>query len=109
MVIADHIGRRQEGDLERDLRDNYAETVIVISHEQTGLGHDAIRRTAAVLDSEVDAPSYQIVQLETFGRIAYLRWKARGARGSVDDGVDTFVVEAGKITAQTIHYTVLHQ
>jgi hypothetical protein len=34
-----------------------------------------------------------------------LRWSARTDEEPVPDGADTFVVRAGKIVAQTIHYS----
>jgi hypothetical protein len=41
------------------------------------------------------------------GRFALLEWTGTSRIPSVTDGVDSFVIEHGKIVAQTIHYTVI--
>ena len=40
------------------------------------------------------------------GRIALLEWTVESGPFRIPDGADSYVIEAGKITAQTIHYTV---
>jgi hypothetical protein len=40
------------------------------------------------------------------GRIAFLEWTVETGPFRVPDGADSFVIEDGKIQAQTIHYTV---
>ncbi len=39
-------------------------------------------------------------------RVALLEWTYEDAHVRVRDGVDSYLVEDGKIVAQTIHYTV---
>lgn len=100
--------RRQAAvaDLDGDLEQNYAPDVVVFSREGVRVGHPAIRETAAILATYVDAEHYEIVQLDRHGPMAYLRWRAHGEAGVAHDGVDTFVVEEGMIVAQTIHYSI---
>lgn len=42
----------------------------------------------------------------SLGRFAFLEWTATETGAKVEDGADSFVIEDGKIVAQTIHYTV---
>jgi hypothetical protein len=84
-VIQDHLDRRRRGDLDGDLYANYAEDVI--------------------LSQYVDDDEYEILQLTTADYIGYIRWEGTtGHRPEPHDGTDTFAVEDGRISAQTIHY-----
>jgi hypothetical protein len=38
--------------------------------------------------------------------VLYLEWKARSAERRVDDGVDTFIFDDGRIRVQTVRYSV---
>jgi hypothetical protein len=40
------------------------------------------------------------------GRMAFLEWAYEDADVRVRDGADSYLIEEGKIVAQTIHYTV---
>jgi len=40
------------------------------------------------------------------GRIAFLEWAYEDENVRVRDGADSYLIENGKIVAQTIHYTV---
>lgn len=104
-VIQDHLDRRRRGDLDGDLYANYADEVILISHEGVKRGHDGVRQLAEILSQYVDNDEYEILQLTTADNIGYIRWEGRsGSRPEPHDGTDTFVVEDGRIIAQTIHY-----
>jgi hypothetical protein len=43
------------------------------------------------------------------GRMAFLEWAYEDASVRVRDGADSYLIEDGKIVAQTIHYTVEQQ
>jgi hypothetical protein len=43
------------------------------------------------------------------GRMALLEWAYEDAHVRVVDGADSYLIEDGKIVAQTIHYTVAHK
>jgi len=40
------------------------------------------------------------------GRVGFLEWTYEDSTVCVRDGVDSYLIEEGKIVAQTIHYTL---
>lgn len=104
-VIDDHISCRQRGDLEADIRRNYAEDVVMLTSHGPDKGHDAVRRFGAILRKHVPG-DYEIVAEETDGRFGFIAWRAREPGKSVEDGADSFVVENGRIVFQSIHYSL---
>ena len=104
-VIDDHLQRRREGDLDRDLADNYAEDVVLLSYEGVHHGHEGVRKLASILDSYVNAADYNYDDVVVQAEYALLRWSATGDDTVVHDGVDSFVVRNNRIVAQTIHYS----
>jgi SnoaL-like domain len=104
-VIEDHLRRRSEGDLDRDLTANYANEVVLLSYEGVHRGHDGVRKLAGILDSYVRAAGYNYDDVVVEGDYALLRWSAEGDGVVVHDGVDSFVIRDGRIVVQTIHYS----
>jgi hypothetical protein len=39
--------------------------------------------------------------------VALLEWRAEGRTSAIRDGVDTYLIERGRIVAQTLHYAVV--
>jgi hypothetical protein len=39
-------------------------------------------------------------------RMGMLEWTAASERGAIHDGVDTYLIEGGRIRVQTIHYSI---
>ena len=103
-VIEHHLASRREGDLDRDLRENYADDVVLLSYEGVHRGHSGVRALAEILATYVDAGDYGSDGLVIDSDYALLRWSATGDRYIVHDGIDSFVVRDGRIVAQTIHY-----
>lgn len=106
-VLQDHIRLRQQGDLEEDLRRNYAEDVLVLSGRRIFHGHDGVRESAALLAEAVDPESYRFRTLVIGDRMGFAEWTARGEDVLIRDGVDSYLVEDGRIKAQTIYYTAV--
>ena len=104
-VIEHHLRCRREGDLDKDLRDNYADDVVLLSSEGVHRGHDGVRTLARVLDSYVSPSDYRYNGVVIEGAYALLRWSADGADVAVVDGVDSFVIRDDRIVVQTIHYS----
>lgn len=104
-VIEHHLRCRREGDLERDLRENYAEDVVLLSSEGVHRGPEGVRKLAGILESYVSAADYRYDDVVVDGEYALLRWSATGDDVVVHDGVDSFTVRDGRIVAQTIHYS----
>lgn len=56
--------------------------------------------------SSFEYPSFEYTYKAIEGRIGFLEWTYEDANVRVKDGADSYLIEGGKIVAQTIHYTV---
>ena len=108
-VFEDHLAKRLAGDVEGDIRDNYAKDVIFLTGTGAFEGHDGVKKSAAELDAYVGNIPYEYNHTLIKDKYAFLEWTAKGKNKEVLDGADSFVIEDGKIVLQTIHYTVTHQ
>ena len=93
--------------LEEDLARNVSEDIVVLMNRGEFRGHDGVRQLARVLSQELPehrAFGYTYVAAEE--RIALLEWTYEDDQVRVADGVDSYLIESGKIVGQTIHYTV---
>jgi hypothetical protein len=50
--------------------------------------------------------AFQYTYRSVEGRMAFLEWTYEDGVSRVRDGADSYLIENGKIVAQTIHYTV---
>jgi hypothetical protein len=103
-VLDDHLERRVAGDLETDLRRNYAGDVILLTCNSEYVGHGGIRASAARLREQLPDVRYEFVAKKVHGPYALLVWRADSHRFQAIEGSDTFVIRDGKIKLQTIHY-----
>lgn len=114
-VLEDHLGLAQgwteagqfQRSLEEDLQRNNAEDIVVIMARGIFRGHDGVRYLANALAEELPerrAFNYTFVAAE--GRMGFLEWTYEDNHVRVRDGVDSYLIEDGKIVIQTIHYTV---
>ena len=113
-VLDDHltIANRWEGGsfeeiLAEDLRRNVGEDIVILIRQGVFRGHDGVRELAELLAEELPqhrAFRYDHVAAE--GRVALLEWSYEDDQVRVPDGVDSYLIEDGKIVGQTIHYTV---
>lgn len=108
-VLRDHLRRRCRGDLDGDLAANYGSDVVLVSDEGVHRGHDGVRALAAVLRTHVPSGEHMYEPLISAGDVGVLRWTAEAGGTEVHEGVETYVVRAGVITAQTIHRSVRHR
>ncbi|PSL57377.1 hypothetical protein B0I31_102355 [Saccharothrix carnea] len=76
-VLEDHLHCRRVGDLEGDLRRNYANHVATLSAEGVHHGHDAVRWLAGVLRSYLPSGNYHYHSLLVDGEVGMLRWSGR--------------------------------
>jgi hypothetical protein len=115
-VLDDHLNIAQkwegrdvdlESILEDDLRRNAAEDVVVLMNRGTFHGHAGVIELAMMLAEELpDHAAFQYTYTSVEGRMALLEWAYEDSKVRVRDGVDSYLIEDGKIVAQTIHYTV---
>lgn len=105
-VFNDHLQLRAAGDLETDLRRNYAEDVVVLCSSGVLHGLDGMRKSAGRLDEQLPDAEFSYVTREVYGEYAFLEWQATSDLATVEDGADSFVIRDGLIRMQTIHYTL---
>ncbi len=106
-VLDDHLRLAAENDLEADLQRNVAEDIVLLTPRGVFRGHPGVRELARQLLEEVPSGRWRYVQCLAEGRMAFLEWTVDSGEFRVPDGVDSFLIEDGKIQAQTIHYTVV--
>jgi SnoaL-like protein len=105
-VFDDHLRLAEEGDFERDLARNVAEDIVALTPRGIFRGHAGVRELAGQLMAEIPNGEWRYGTRLVEGRIAFLEWTVETGPFRVPDGADSFVIEDGKIQAQTIHYTV---
>ncbi len=112
-VLDDHLGLANEWtegterSLEEDLRRNVADDIVVLLNRGIFRGHDGVRELARMLAQELpEHRAFEYNHVSAEGCIGLLEWGYEDGQVRVRDGVDSYVVEGGRIVAQTIHYTV---
>jgi hypothetical protein len=114
-VLDDHLNIAQrwstdtpfEELLDDDLRRNVAEDIVIIMNRGVYHGHAGARELAHALAEELpEHRAFDYTFMAAEGRVGLLEWAYEDARVRVRDGVDSYVIEGGKIVAQTIHYTL---
>ena len=90
-----------------DLRRNVAEDIVVLINRGTFHGHEGVRELAMALAEELpEHRAFEYTYVAAEGRMAMLEWTYEDSTVRVRDGVDSYLIEGGKIVAQTIHYTL---
>ena len=113
-VLDDHleiankwVGEPFDRILDEDLRRNVAEDIVVLINRGVFRGHDGVRQLAWMLAEELpEHGEFQYTHVAAEERIAFLEWAYEDEHVRVRDGADSYLIEHGKIVAQTIHYTV---
>jgi hypothetical protein len=109
--VHEGVERVTEEDIERaveeDMRRNVSEDIVVLINRGTFRGYEGVRRLARMLVEELpEHNSFEYTYKAVEGRIGFLEWSYEDANVRVKDGADSYLIEDGKIVAQTIHYTV---
>lgn len=105
-VLDDHLWQSKHGTLDEDLQRNYALDVIILSGRGVLRGHDGLRELTRQLQQELPDAQFEYHRVLVEGHVGFLEWTGRGGERRALDGADSYVIHAGKIVAQTIHYTV---
>lgn len=105
-VFDDHLGLAAEHRFEEDIERNVAPDCVILERRGIFHGRQGARELARLLEDELPEAPYVYTNRLVEGRFAFLEWTAEAAHTRVRDGADSFVIEAGWIVAQTIHYTV---
>jgi len=101
-VLEHHLKAFDQGDLNGVLSD-YAPGVVVFTRDGTFKGVDAIRPLFETLFAEFAKPgaTFSMKQQLVDGDYAYILWTAETADNVYELATDTFVVQQGKIVAQS--------
>jgi hypothetical protein len=94
-VLDDHLRRAKEGDLDGDVRANYAEDVVLIDREKVRHGHDGVLDAAGQLAGELPDASFEYVMTAVEGEIAI----SSGPRRPVAPGSSTARTPSSSATA----------
>jgi hypothetical protein len=114
-VLDDHLNLAEnwggEGGFERileeDIRRNVSEEIVILINRGTFHGHEGVRQLAYMLGEELpEHRSFEYTYRAVEGRMAFLEWAYEDEDVRVRDGADSYLIENGKIVAQTIHYKV---
>jgi len=117
-VLDDHLNIAQnwgaEEDIERvveeDMRRNVSEDIVVLINRGVFRGHEGVMQLAQMLGEELpEHNAFEYTFRAAEGKIAMLEWAYEDTTVRVRDGVDSYLIEGGKIVAQTIHYTLEQQ
>jgi hypothetical protein len=105
-VLEDHLHCRKRGDVEGDLKRNFSEDVVILTSRGKFFGHNNVRHLNKLLHEAMQTENYEFPVKLVEGPYAFVQWRARQPGESVEDGADSFIIENGKITMQTIHYMI---
>jgi hypothetical protein len=105
-VFNDHIKKRLEGRLEEDIKQNYAENVVLLTCMGTYRGHDGLRESNKILEESLPKAKIEYTNQLVDGEFAFLEWRGTNGEHEVPEGADSFVIRDGKIRWQAIHYKI---
>ncbi|MEU1889577.1 nuclear transport factor 2 family protein [Streptomyces pristinaespiralis] len=105
-VFEDHLRISVEGTVEEDIARNYDNGVVILSSGGISYGYDGLRDQAAKLHRELPNGTYHYTTRLIEGEMAFLEWTAESDGTRVRHGADSYLIQDGRIVAQTIHYTV---
>jgi ketosteroid isomerase-like protein len=103
-VFDDHLVLRAAGQVDLDIKRNYAHDVALITLDGIFRGHDGVRECARILEDCIGDADVAYVVRRVDGDVAYLHWTARSDEVVVNDAADTFVIRDGKIVRKTIYF-----
>jgi hypothetical protein len=95
-----------------DLRRNFSEDCVVLTNRGVFRGHEGIRELVEIESAQMIGEemarggSFQYINKLVEGRMGFLEWAYEDANVRIRDGADSYLIEDGKIVAQTIHYTM---
>ncbi len=105
-VFEDHLDLAQKGDLEADLKRNFAKDCVLLTGYGVYRGHQGVREAADLLDNQLGKVHYTYNNRLWHEEVAFLEWSAESGRASIEDGADSFWVKDGLVRVMTIHYTI---
>src|SRR5918994_1351302 len=93
--------------IEEDMRRNVSEDIVILINRGTFRGHEGVRQLAQMLIEELpEHRSFEYTYKAVEGKMGFMEWAYEDTNVRVKDGADSYLIEDGKIVAQTLHYTV---
>jgi len=105
-VFNDHLARRTAGDIEADLKHNYAPDVVLLCEHGPMTGWAAVRQSAEQLAKQLPEASFEYRAKHVEGEYALLFWRADSPKARAEHGVDSFVIRDGRIVMQSVYYAL---
>jgi hypothetical protein len=106
-VLEDHLRLANMPDgFEADLARNVAEDVVILTGRGVFRGIGGVRELARQLMTEIPSGRWNYVTWLVEGPMGFLEWTVDEGPFRIRDGADSYLIEGGRIRAQTIHYTV---
>lgn len=105
-VLESHLLLRQQGNIDEDLENNYAEDAVLITGYGIFHGRESVRSSANILYQQLHHARYMYRTRLIHGEMAFLEWTAENGDIAVKDGADSYQIRDGRILVQTIHYTL---
>ena len=105
-VFDDHLRLARDVDIEGDVARNVAKGIVLLTPRGVFRGHSGVRELARQVMDEIPSGEWRYGTRLVEARIAFLGWTVETRPFRVPDGADSFMIEDGKIQAQTIHYAV---
>ena len=110
--LGEHFGTEEDWRriVEDDIRRNASEDMVILINRGTFRGHEGVRQLAQMLGEELlEHRAFEYTYKAVEGRMAFLEWAYEDPNVKARDGADSYLIEDGKIVAQTIHFTVEQQ
>jgi hypothetical protein len=101
-VFDDHLDLAQQGLLYDNITRKLLGDCVILTNRGAFRGHEGRRQLASLLQQEIPDAEHGYINRLVESRFALLERTAV----TVNDGADSFVIENGKLVAQTIHYTL---
>lgn len=105
-VFNSHLLLRLEGRYEEDIKLNYSEDCVFLTSFGDYKGHEGMLQLVKKLDNDIPGVKFKYERISLKGNVGFLYWTGKTRHSYIDDGADSYIVESGKIIAQTIHYTI---
>ncbi|NKB72576.1 MAG: nuclear transport factor 2 family protein [Candidatus Latescibacteria bacterium] len=102
-VLNHHLEAFGSGDVEGIVSD-YSEDSVILTQGGALKGLDAIRGAFTGMVAEFSKPgmTFEMLQMNIEGEVAFIIWKAETADNIYELGTDTFVIRDGVIVSQTL-------
>ncbi len=85
---------------------DYADDAVIITPDGVLRGKDGVRQAFEKLLGDLPDAKWELPTTIFEGDVLFLEWKAASEKVKADDGIDTFVFQAGLIRVQTVRYTL---